>query len=81
MRLIVPNFQTDSQLVWIEPVADVIARHGVLDEEGNFISRPFTLPELVVKLNEVLQLKTSITTEFNRPSGDVHSVFQIAIGS
>lgn len=35
--------------------ADVIARHGVLDEGVNFIQKPFSLLDLSVKVREVLE--------------------------
>jgi len=34
--------------------ADVIADHGVLNEGVNFLSKPFTVPELARKVPEVL---------------------------
>lgn len=34
--------------------ADVIAHHGVLDEEVHFIQKPFSLTELAIKVREVL---------------------------
>ena len=34
--------------------ADVIAHHGVLDEEVNFIQKPFSLQELTRKVRETL---------------------------
>ena len=35
--------------------ADVIARHGVLDEGVNFIQKPFSKRDLTVKVREVLE--------------------------
>jgi two-component system, cell cycle sensor histidine kinase and response regulator CckA len=34
--------------------ADIIARHGVLDEGEHFIQKPFSLKEIMAKLQEVL---------------------------
>ncbi len=34
--------------------ADIIGHHGVLDEDVHFIQKPFTFPELSVKVREVL---------------------------
>ncbi|MSM40018.1 MAG: PAS domain S-box protein [Geobacter sp.] len=34
--------------------ANVVAHHGVLDEDVHFISKPFSLPDLAVKVREVL---------------------------
>jgi FixJ family two-component response regulator len=34
--------------------ADVIAHHGVLDDGVHFIQKPFSLPNMAVKLREVL---------------------------
>ena len=36
--------------------ADVIAHHGILDEGLNFISKPFSIRELSIKLREILEL-------------------------
>lgn len=38
--------------------ANVIAHHGVLDENVNFISKPFSLPGLAAKVREVLDGKS-----------------------
>ncbi|ACH40609.1 sensor histidine kinase response regulator, PAS, PAS and PAS domain-containing [Citrifermentans bemidjiense Bem] len=38
--------------------ANVIAHHGVLEEGVNFISKPFSLPDLAEKVREVLDAKT-----------------------
>jgi len=38
--------------------ANVIAHHGVLDENINFISKPFSLPDLSAKVREVLDSKS-----------------------
>ena len=35
--------------------ADIIAKHGVLDEDLHFVAKPFTLNELATKVREVLQ--------------------------
>jgi PAS domain S-box-containing protein len=37
--------------------ADVIAHHGVLDDDLHFIQKPFSLPDLAVKVREVLDSK------------------------
>jgi PAS domain S-box-containing protein len=37
--------------------ADVIAHHGVLDDGIHFIQKPFSLPDLAVKVREVLDSK------------------------
>jgi len=37
--------------------ANVIAHHGVLDEDVNFIQKPFTTRELALKVNEALAIK------------------------
>jgi CheY-like chemotaxis protein len=34
--------------------ADIIARHGVLDDGVNFIQKPFTMQDLAGKLSQVL---------------------------
>jgi len=34
--------------------ANVIAHHGVLDEGMHFIQKPFSLPDLAVKVRKVL---------------------------
>jgi YesN/AraC family two-component response regulator len=34
--------------------ADVIAQHGVLEEGTHFIHKPFSLPDLAVKVRKVL---------------------------
>lgn len=34
--------------------ANVIAHHGVLDENIHFISKPFSLPNLAAKIRDVL---------------------------
>ena len=34
--------------------ADIIARHGVLDEGVNFIQKPFSMSDLAAKVGEVL---------------------------
>lgn len=34
--------------------ADAIAQHGVLDEEVNFIQKPFSLPDLATRVREIL---------------------------
>lgn len=40
--------------------ADVIAHHGVLDEEINFIQKPFSLPDLAAKVREVIDSDSRI---------------------
>ena len=35
--------------------ADVIAHHGVLDEDVHFIQKPFSLPDLTAKVREVME--------------------------
>jgi hypothetical protein len=37
--------------------ADVISHHGVLDEGVYFIHKPFSLPDLAVKVRKVLDGK------------------------
>ena len=37
--------------------ADAISQHGVLDETVHFIQKPFTLPNLAIKVREVLDSK------------------------
>jgi PAS domain S-box-containing protein len=39
--------------------ADVIAHHGVLDPEMNFIHKPFSMHDLMVKIHSVLHTKAS----------------------
>ena len=39
--------------------ADVIAHHGVLDPDMNFIHKPFSLHDLMVKIHSVLHNKAS----------------------
>ena len=34
--------------------ADVIARHGILEKDINFIQKPFSIKEITAKINEVL---------------------------
>jgi DNA-binding response OmpR family regulator len=34
--------------------ADVIAHHGVLNEDVNFLQKPFSMKELIAKVREVL---------------------------
>jgi DNA-binding response OmpR family regulator len=34
--------------------ADIISRYGVLDNEVNFLHKPFSLPALAAKIREVL---------------------------
>ena len=42
--------------------ANVIAHHGVLDPDVNFIQKPFSIKDLAVKVREVLD-NTKISTQ------------------
>lgn len=39
--------------------ADIIAQHGVLDEGVSFIQKPFSLPDLTIKVRDVLNSKSA----------------------
>ena len=50
------KIQPDLQCVYTSGyTADVISKHGVLEEEINFLQKPFSLQDLSYKLHQAIQ--------------------------
>lgn len=56
-NVLVPLHQGMKLLFMSGYTADIISNHGVLDELVNFIQKPFSVPDITVKVREVLDSK------------------------
>ncbi len=57
--------------------ADVIAQHGILDPDINFIEKPFSLQDFTAKVKELLDSKNNTAQRSNQPDGHTAEHAQI----